>query len=109
MFTIIGVSAFQLLFILGLCFLAVSAPEVKKITNLPVFIVSSAFAVFAYLWLFIAVHVTTPGYISFPEALFTLVLYLLFILTLYILDTALALRSKSYFDRLILQLHNPLS
>jgi solute carrier family 8 (sodium/calcium exchanger) len=49
--TIVGSAAFNLLFISAVCIPAVEAPT--KIDDLGVFIVTSIFSLFAYIWMFL--------------------------------------------------------
>lgn len=70
---LIGSGAFNLLVVTGISILAVS--EIKKVFRLNVFIVTAAFATFAYVWLFLVLVVFSPAYIEFWEAMSTLLLY----------------------------------
>ena len=57
--TIVGSAAFNLLFISAVVIPAVDEP--KKIIDLGVYSVTVVFSLFAYLWLWICLEVTTPG------------------------------------------------
>jgi hypothetical protein len=48
------------------------------------------------------VYISTPGEISFPEAFFTLSMYLIMILSLYVIDAFKNLRKSQYYDKLLL-------
>ena len=68
--TIVGSAAFNLLFISAVCIPSVT--EVKAIDDMGVFITTSIFSLFAYIWLYICLQVTTPGYVTSSEAWLTL-------------------------------------
>ena len=70
---LIGSASFNLLVVTGISILAVS--EIKKVLNLNAFIVTAAFATFAFVWLFLVLVVFSPAYIEFWEAVTTLAFY----------------------------------
>lgn len=51
--------------------------EVKKIDDVGVFIITSLFSIFAYVWMYICLLVTTPGYVTTAEAWITLIFFFL--------------------------------
>ena len=79
--TIVGSAAFNLLFISAVCIPAVTEPT--KIDDLGVFIITSIFSLFAYIWMFICLKVTTPGYVTTTEAYITLGFFLLLLIMAY--------------------------
>lgn len=59
--TIVGSAAFNLLVISGLSILAVDdCPDGKAIDDVGVFATTSIWSIFAYVWLFICLSVTSP-------------------------------------------------
>jgi Ca2+/Na+ antiporter len=56
--TIVGSAAFNLLFISAVCIPAVDEP--KKIFDMGVFTTTAVFSLFAYLWLYYCLSVSTP-------------------------------------------------
>ena len=69
--TIVGSAAFNLLIISAVSI--VSVDEIKKIDDVLVFAITSAFSIFAYIWMFFVLTVWTPEYITIPEAFLTLI------------------------------------
>jgi len=76
--TIVGSAAFNLLFISAVCIPAVDEP--KKIADMGVFITTALFSLFAYLWLYICLQVTTPGYVTRVEGWLTLGFFFLLLI-----------------------------
>jgi solute carrier family 8 (sodium/calcium exchanger) len=70
---LIGSASFNLLMVTGISIMAVS--EIKKVAHLNVFLVTFAFATFAFVWLFLVLVVFSPAYIEFWEAMTTLAFY----------------------------------
>lgn len=52
-FTIVGSAAYNLLIITAICIISVPSPEVKKIREIGVFLVTAFWSLFAYIWLLI--------------------------------------------------------
>lgn len=69
--TIVGSAAFNLLMITAVSIYAVGE-EPKYINDVCVFVITSIFSVWAYVWMFISLKVWTPGYITAAEAWITL-------------------------------------
>jgi len=72
--TIVGSAAFNLLAITGVCMLSVPAGEVRRITELPVFICTALFSILAYVWMYVVYTVWTPDVVTLEEAIITLLL-----------------------------------
>lgn len=70
---LLGSAAFNLLAVSGISIAATA--QSKSITRVNVFLVTAAFAALALVWLFVALVVITPGYISYVEAAITLSLF----------------------------------
>ena len=83
--TIVGSASFNLLFISAVCIPAVGL-EGSKIDDIGVFIVTSIFSVFAYLWMYICLQVWTPGYVTTLEAYITLAFFVLLLIMAYSAD-----------------------
>lgn len=71
--TIVGSAAFNLLVISGVSIIAVGGPtnEVKKIDDMGVFITTSIFSLFAYIWLYICLQVWSQGEVTVIESILT--------------------------------------
>ncbi|CAD5124085.1 unnamed protein product [Dimorphilus gyrociliatus] len=85
-FTIIGSAAFNLLIITAICILVVDGGEPKKIKELGVFLLTSVWSIFAYIWMLIVVRFSTPGVIDMWEAWVTFAFFPLMVLTAYAMD-----------------------
>lgn len=64
--TIVGSASFNLLFITGVC-LTAPCPRVSRVHQFKVFLITSFFAVEAYLWLLIIIEFNTPERIDLWE------------------------------------------
>lgn len=71
--TIVGSAAFNLLIISAVSIVAVGDGDnaVKRIDMMGVFLTTSFFSVFAYVWLFLCLSVNTPGQVTVEEASWT--------------------------------------
>lgn len=69
--TIVGSAAFNLLVISAVSILAIGTetnPEVKKINDMGVFLVTAIFSIFAYIWLFMCLSINSKGQVTVSEA-----------------------------------------
>ncbi|KAK2143511.1 hypothetical protein LSH36_835g00039 [Paralvinella palmiformis] len=85
-FTIIGSAAFNLLIITAICISSVPSPGVKRVQELGVFIMTSIWSIFAYLWLLITLSWISPGVIEVWEAWVTFACFPVLVLIAYIQD-----------------------
>jgi hypothetical protein len=60
-----------------------AASKIKKVYNICSFLTTTAFATLAYIWLFVALLVVSPGGIEIKEAVITLLGYPLLIITIW--------------------------
>jgi len=95
--TIVGSAAFNLFVIIAVCVYCIPSPEVKKIKHLRVFFVTMVWSVFAYLWLYFILAVTSPGVIDVWEGLLTFAFFPATVLTAYIADRRLLI--YKYLDK----------
>ncbi|XP_065660327.1 sodium/calcium exchanger 3 isoform X2 [Hydra vulgaris] len=96
--TIVGSAAFNLFVITAVCVMAIGNGEVKRISSLGVFFTTSFFAIFAYIWLFIILSVTSPNEVEVWEAALTFLFFPVLVISAYIADKDLCsnmLLSKS--------------
>jgi solute carrier family 8 (sodium/calcium exchanger) len=75
--TIVGSAAFNLFFISAVCIPSVDEP--KKIKMMGVFITTSLFSIFAYLWLLFCVSINSPDVITSDEAILTVLYFIILI------------------------------
>jgi len=96
--TIVGSAAFNLLVIISICVVFVPNEDLldkdketgtRAIKEMGVFAITASFSIFAYIWLFIVLTVTSPDEIELWEALMTLVFFPLLVLMAYMQDKKL--------------------
>jgi len=87
--TIVGSAAFNLFMIIGLCCYVIPDGEVRKIKHLRVFFVTATWSIFAYVWLYIILSVTSRGIVEVWEGLLTFLFFPATVLTAYIADRRL--------------------
>lgn len=80
-FTIIGSASFNLLLITAICVVSVPSGTVKKVREFGVFIVTSAWSLFAYVWLLVVLKWSSPNEIELWEAFVTLSFFPLLVIT----------------------------
>lgn len=85
-FTIIGSASFNLFVISSICVVSVSSPEVKYIKEFGVFIVTTIWSVWAYVWMLLVVQYISPGVVEPWEAWVTLLYMPMFVLNAYAQD-----------------------
>ncbi|KAJ7384559.1 hypothetical protein OS493_021190 [Desmophyllum pertusum] len=85
-FTIIGSASFNLLLITAICVVSVPSGTVKKIREFGVFIVTSVWSLFAYVWLLVVLKWSSPDEIELWEAFVTLSFFPLLVLTAWCQD-----------------------
>ena len=80
-FTIIGSASFNLLLITAICVVSVPNGTVKSIREFGVFVVTSMWSLFAYVWLLVVLKWTSPDEVELWEAFVTLSFFPLLVLT----------------------------
>jgi solute carrier family 8 (sodium/calcium exchanger) len=70
--TIVGSAAFNLFVITAVCITAIPSGEVRYIAEVPVYCVTLAWSLLAYIWVLVVVQINTPEMIDLWEALATL-------------------------------------
>lgn len=83
--TIVGSAAFNLLVISGVSIYAVGE-NVKKIDDMGVFITTSIFSVFAYVWLYYCLSIGSPGEVTTQEAYWTFAYFVILLILAYSAD-----------------------
>ena len=85
-FTIIGSAAFNLLIITSVCVVSIPGNHVKKIQEFGVFLLTSVWSMWAYIWMLLVVRYISPGVIQPWEAWVTLGYMPLFVFLAYCQD-----------------------
>ncbi|VDL92585.1 unnamed protein product [Schistocephalus solidus] len=100
--TIVGSAAFNMFVIIGVCIIVIPKDSVRRIKHLSVFFVTSSWSVFAYLWLYFIIAISSPDEVVIWEALLTFAFFPLTVLTAYIADRKIFQRNflkKRYIAR----------
>lgn len=84
--TLVGSAAFDLFPIHAVCVVVPKAGELKKISDLGVWIVELFWSFWAYIWLYIILEIWSPNVITFWEALLTVLQFGLLLLHAYAQD-----------------------
>ncbi|XP_044013708.1 sodium/calcium exchanger 1 isoform X2 [Aphidius gifuensis] len=87
--TIVGSAAYNLFVIIALCVFVIPNGESRKIKHLRVFFVTATWSIFAYVWLYIILAVSSPGVLEVWEGLLTFTFFPATVLTAYIADRRL--------------------
>lgn len=89
--TIVGSAAYNLFVIIGYVIYCVPQDEVRRIKHLRVFFVTASWSIFAYIWLYVIIAVTSRGRIDVWEGVLTFLFFPITVGTAYIADTKLFL------------------
>jgi len=84
--TIVGSAAFNLFCISAVCVMAIPAGEIRYIKDMHVFIITASCSVFAYLWLYFIVIISSENIIMLWEALVTFFMFPVLISVAYYAD-----------------------
>ncbi|XP_020717188.1 sodium/calcium exchanger 3 isoform X3 [Ceratitis capitata] len=95
--TIVGSAAYNLFVIIALCIAVIPNGQVRKIKHLRVFIVTAAWSLFAYVWLYLILAQISPGRVEVWEGLLTFIFFPTTVLTAYIADRRLLI--YKYLDK----------
>ncbi|CAF0967862.1 unnamed protein product [Adineta ricciae] len=85
--TIVGSAAFNLFVIIAICIVCIPTGEVRRIRHQRVFFVTTAWSIFAYIWLWAIVAKISPGHIEVWEGTLTFLFFPLTVFSAYIVDT----------------------
>ena len=86
--TIVGSAAFNMLVISAVCVVSIPNGGMRTIKELPVFYITAAFSLFAYLWLIIILQIITPNVVDVWEGLITLLAFPVLVYVAYLADIA---------------------
>ncbi|XP_017477496.1 PREDICTED: sodium/calcium exchanger 3-like [Rhagoletis zephyria] len=95
--TIVGSAAYNLFVIIAICIAVIPNGQVRKIKHLRVFIVTAAWSLFAYVWLYLILAQISPGRVEVWEGLLTFIFFPTTVLTAYIADRRLLI--YKYLDK----------
>mmetsp|Transcript_8923 Transcript_8923/g.24093 ORF Transcript_8923/g.24093 Transcript_8923/m.24093 type:complete len:863 (+) Transcript_8923:104-2692(+) len=84
--TIVGSAAYNYFLIPGICTAALPAGEFRKLEHIYVFICTAIWSVWAYIWMFLALSIISPGEVEIWEGFVTLAFFPLMLITAYTVD-----------------------
>ncbi|CEM20669.1 unnamed protein product [Vitrella brassicaformis CCMP3155] len=84
--TIVGSAAYNLFVIVGVCIVAVPSGQIRAIKDVSVFGVTTFASIFAYIWLYIILAVSTPNIVDVWEGVLTFLFFPLLVLMAYAAD-----------------------
>lgn len=88
--TIVGSAAFNLLVIIAVCVISISAKDgdsgLRKITGIKVYAITASTSVFAYLWLLVILVYNTKDVVDAYEAALTFVFFWILLVAAYVAD-----------------------
>ncbi|CAF0835261.1 unnamed protein product [Rotaria sordida] len=84
--TIVGSAAYNLLMICALCISAIKAPDARRIKLYSVFMVTSFFGFFAYIWMFIVLSVISKDVVDLWEAVITFLMFPLVVIIAFLAE-----------------------
>lgn len=84
--TLVGSAAFDLFPIHAVCVVVPKAGELKKISDIGVWLVELFWSFWAYVWLYIILKVWTPDVITLEESLLTVLQFFLLVMHAYVQD-----------------------
>lgn len=87
--TIVGSAAFNMFVIIGICVYVVPDGETRKVKHLRVFFVTAAWSIFAYVWLYIILCVSSPSVVEVWEAVLTFLFFPICVVQAWIADRRL--------------------
>jgi len=87
--TIVGSASFNLFVIIAICVWSIDGGDVRRIKHLRVFFITATWSVFAYLWLYFIIAVSSRGVVEVWEAVVTFLFFPATVLTAYIADRRL--------------------
>merc|ERR1712203_1112214 len=94
--TIVGSASFNLLAISAVCIAGVPTNEIRRIKAFPVFIITSFFSIFAYLWIVIVLVVSSPDKVDLWEAIVTFLFFPILVVIAFLAD-------KGHFNKIFCQ------
>jgi solute carrier family 8 (sodium/calcium exchanger) len=87
--TIVGSAAYNLFIIIAICVVVIPEGEARKVKHLRVFALTTSWSIFAYIWLYLILSVSSPGVVDPWEAIVTFLFFPATVVTAYIADRKL--------------------
>ncbi|CAF4621678.1 unnamed protein product [Rotaria sp. Silwood1] len=84
--TIVGSAAYNLLMICAICISAIKGPDTRRIKLYSVFMVTSFFGFFAYIWMFIVLSIISKDVVDLWEAVITFLMFPLVVIIAFLAE-----------------------
>ncbi|XP_069124879.1 sodium/calcium exchanger 3-like isoform X2 [Argopecten irradians] len=84
--TIVGSAAFNLFAITAVCLVGIPTGQVRRISNIGVYAVTTCFSMFAYVWMIVVLILISPGEVELWEAILTFLMFPTLILVSFAVD-----------------------
>ena len=84
--TIVGSAAFNLLVITAICIISIEPGKTSRIKNFKVFLTTTVYSIFAYLWLYICLVLISPNEVTVWEAFITLLAFPVLVMNSYMAE-----------------------
>ncbi|XP_077979422.1 sodium/calcium exchanger 3-like isoform X2 [Glandiceps talaboti] len=92
--TIVGSAAFNLLIITAVCIVCIPKGEVRYIKLVKVFATTTFFSIFAYIWLYLVLEVSSPNEVLLWEAIFTFCCFPILVILAFVADKDFCRKKK---------------
>lgn len=102
--TIVGSAAFNLLVITAICIVSIDGGEIRRIKNFSVFLTTTFYSVFAYIWLFLVLVVISPNEVTLWEAVVTLLCFPLLVVHAYMAEKNFFFKTKNEAEEIMYNL-----
>lgn len=102
--TIVGSAAFNLLVITAICVVSIDLGEIRRIKNFTVFLTTTCYSVFAYIWLFLVLVVISPNEVTLWEAVITFLCFPLLVINAYMAEKNFFIGSKNEHEEMMYNL-----
>lgn len=84
--TIVGSAAFNMFIIMAICVSCLPGDEIRRVKHLRVFTLTATWSIFAYLWLYFILSVSSYGVVKIWEAVVTFLFFPVTVFTAYVAD-----------------------
>ena len=84
--TIVGSAAFNLFIITAVCIISIPEGQTRRIKLYKVFVITAFCSVFAYIWLYVVLQVTSKNEVQIWEAVLTFLMFPILVIIAFIAD-----------------------
>ncbi|CAK8677785.1 unnamed protein product [Clavelina lepadiformis] len=94
--TIVGSASFNLFIIIAICMYVIPDDEIRKVKHPRVFFVTATWSIFAYVWLYIILAVSSHGVVEIWEGVVTFLFFPVLVVVAWIADRRLLVYKLMY-------------